>query len=126
MVEIWILFEVKPERILKLHLNPHNSEVKKLLKLCKKTGLISFHFYDTDTHSLSSVVTNLNDEEKAWVTRNCKLSKKLIADRMGYDILADHITVRVWKANRVYEYYAHGKSECFVREGGKQVMLHDI
>jgi hypothetical protein len=126
VVEIWMQFSRNPEKYLKIHLNPHDKSVNKLLKLGLKTNMISFHFYDTDTHLLSSAITSFNDEETEWFDRNYKLSTKLISDQRGYKILTENLCNEVSSTDRIFKYYNQKKSDFFVREGGKQVMLHEI
>lgn len=126
IVEIWMQFSRNPEKYLKIHLNPHDKSVKKLLKLSLKTNMISFHFYDNETHLLSSAITSFNDEETDWFDRNYKLSTKLISDQRGYKSLAEYLCNEVSSTDRIFNYYTQRKSDFFVREGGKQVMLHEI
>ena len=57
VIEIWMLFKQNPERYLKMHLNPHDLKFKKLLMLGAKNQMISFHFYNTDTHLWASLKT---------------------------------------------------------------------
>ncbi len=60
LIEIWMLFKQNTEKYLKIHLNPHDLNVKKFLKLGTKTQMVIFLFYNRDTHLLSSAITNLN------------------------------------------------------------------
>lgn len=126
VVEIWMQFEKNPKKNLIMHLNPHNSDVKKFFKLSTKTKMISFHFYDTDTHLLSSAITIFNNEETDWLARNYRLSTKLISDQKGYSILTEHISKEISETDRIYKYFAHNKTDFFVKDGGKQVMLYEI
>jgi len=126
VVEIWMQFSQNPEKYLKMHLNPHDKYVQKLLKLGSKTNMISFHFYDTGSHLLSSAITNFNDEETDWFDRNYKLSTKLISDQRGYKSIAEYLSDKVSSTDRIFKYFNQSKSDFFVREGGKQVMLHEI
>ena len=125
-IQIVIVFVGYPDKSLKLHLNPRDSKVKKFLKLCRKTKVISFHFYNTDTGSIASVVTTVDDDDLDWFIRNIKLSSKLTQESWKYDILAEHLSEEVSKEDRFYTYYAHGNRDCFVREGAMQVMLQQI
>ena len=126
IVEIWMQFSRSPEKYLKMHLNPHDRSVQKLFEIGSKTNMISFHFYDTDTQLLSSAITNFNDEEIDWFDRNYKLSAKLISDQRGYNILKDYLSSKVSGTDRIFKYYDQKKYDFFVREGGKQVMLHEM
>ena len=126
VIEIWLQFSENPEKYLKLHLNPHDTGVKKLLKICSETNMISFHFYDTDTHLISTAITNFNDEESDWFDRNYKLSTKLILDQSGYESVAEFLYNEVSNTDRIFRYLPRNKPDFFVREGEKQVVLHDI
>lgn len=63
VIEIWMQFSKNPEKYLKVHLNPHDRQVRRLLKLGVETNMISFHFYDTESKLLSTAITGLDDEE---------------------------------------------------------------
>ncbi len=126
IVEVWMQFSQNPVKYLKIHLNPHDKNVQKLLKLGSKTNMLSFHFYDTGSHLLSSAITNFNDEETDWFDRNYKLSIKLISDRHGYKSIAKYLYNEVSSTDRIFKYFNQSKPDFFVREGGKQVRLHEI
>ncbi|MCA1759052.1 MAG: hypothetical protein LC658_04710, partial [Bacteroidales bacterium] len=126
VVEIWMQFNKNPEKYLKMHLNPHDKYVQRLLKLGSKTNMISFHFYDTDSQLLSSAITNFNDEERDWFDRNYKLSTNLISDQRGYKSIAEYLYNEISSTDRIFKYFNQSKSDFFVKEGGKQVMLHEI
>lgn len=126
VIEIWMQFKQNPERYLKMHLNPHDLKVKKFLMLGAKTQMISFHFYNTDTHLLSSAITNFTNEETDWFVRNYNLSTTLPSDQRGYSILAGHISKEISNADRIYKYFRNNKIEFFVKDGGKQVILYEI
>ena len=126
VVEIWMQFNQNPEKYLKMHLNPHDKNVQRLLKLGAKTNMISFHFYDTGSKLLSSAITIFNEEETDWFDRNYKLSTNLISDQRGYKIIAEHLYNEISDTDRIFKYFHQSKSDFFVKEGGKQVMLHEI
>ncbi len=126
IIEIWMQFNRNPEKYLKMYLNPHHKSVQKLLELSLKTNMISFHFYNADTHLLSSAITNFNDEETEWLDRNYKLSTKLISDQSGYKSITEYIYNDVSSTDRIFKYFYQKKSNFFVREGGRQVMLHEL
>lgn len=126
IIEIWMQFNHNPEKYLKMHLNPHDISVQKLLRLGSKTNMISFHFYDIDTHLLSSAFTNFNNEETDWFDRNYKLSTNLIYDQRGYKKLSEYLCNDVSSTDRIFNFYKQKKSDFFVQEGRKQVMLHEI
>ena len=126
LIEIWMLFKQNPEKYLKIHLNPHDLNVKKFLKLGIKTQMVTFLFYNRDTHLLSSAIINLNKEEKDWFARNYNLSTKLPSDQMGYSILAEHISNKISTTDRIYRYLTHNRTDFFVQDGGKQVILYEI
>lgn len=126
VVEIWMQFNQNPEKNLKMHLNPHDKYVQRLLKLDAKTNMISFHFYDTGSQLLSSAITSFNDEETDWFDRNYKLSTNLISDQRGYKSIAEYLYNEISSTDRIFKYFNQNKSDFFVKEGGKQVMLHEI
>jgi hypothetical protein len=123
IVEIWMLFNQKPEKYLKIHLNPHDKSVQKLLKLGAETNIFSFHFYDTKTRLISTAITGLNHEEKEWFNRNHKLSSKLYSDMELYESLAENLRNKITGSDRIFNYHRQNKYEFFVRDGGKQVVL---
>lgn len=125
-VEIWMQFSRNPEKYLKMFLNPHDVSVKKLFKLCYKTNMISFHFYDTDTHLMSSAITGFDDEETAWFDRNYKLSTKLNPNRLGFKNLEEYCHNQVSSTDRVFKYFDQNVFDFFVRDGGLLVMLDDM
>ena len=126
VIEIWMLFKQNPEKYLKMHLNPHDLNVKKFLKLGIKTQMISFLFYNRDTHLLSSAITNFNNEEADWFERNYDLSTKLPSDQMGYSLLAERLSQEISSTDRIYQYFAHNRTDFFVQDGGTQVVLKKI
>lgn len=126
VVEIWMQFNQNPEKYLKMHLNPHDKNVQRLLKLGSKTNMISFHFYDTGSQLLSSAITNFNDEETDWFDRNHKLSTNLISDQRGFKSIAEYLYNEISIKDRIFKYFNQSKSDFFVKEGGKQVLLHEI
>ena len=126
VIEIWMLFKQNPEKCLKMHLNPHDLNVKKFLKLGTKTQMISFLLYNRDTHLLSSAITNFNIEEADWFKRNYDLSTKLPSDQMEYSLLAERLSQEISSTDRIYQYFAHNRTDFFVQDGGKQVVLYEI
>ena len=123
VIEIWMQFNKDPERFLKMHLNPHDPKVKKLLKLTVKTKLISFLFYNPDTIQLASAVTEINEEETDWFVRNYKLSAKLKSGQNYYPILAEKVSKKILNTDRIYNYFPHKKPGFFIDNGGEQVRL---
>ena len=126
VIEIWMLFKQNPEKYLKMHLNPHDFNVNKYLKLGTKTQMASFIFYNRDTQLISSAITNFSNEEADWFERNYDLSTKLPSDQMGYSILAEHLSQEISRTDRIYQYFAHDRTDFFVQDGGIQVVLSEI
>lgn len=126
VVEIWMQFSQNPEKYLKIHLNPHDKNVQRLLKLGSKTNMISFHFYDTSSQLLSSAITKFSDEETDWFDRNYKMSSNLISDQRGYKSIAKYLLNEISSTDRIFNYFYQSKSDFFVKEGGEQVMLYEI
>ncbi|MBM2814325.1 MAG: hypothetical protein HW421_1087 [Ignavibacteria bacterium] len=126
VVEIWLLFGRNTCKTLKIHLNPYDSNVRKLFKMFTKTKIISFVFYNIDTHLLASAITNLNDEEFDWFNRNYKLIAKLIPEPRGYSILSENISKDISKTERFYKYFVCKKSDIFIKKGDKKGMLYEI
>jgi len=54
------------------------------------------------------------------------MSSKLVSDWRGYERIAEYLYNEVSSTNRIFKYLARNKSDFFVREGGKQVVLHEI
>jgi len=126
VIEIWMQFNQNPERFLKMHLNPHDPKVKKLLKLAAKSKMISFLFYNPDTEQLSTAITGINDDETDWFVRNYKLSAKLKSAQKYYLILAEKVSEKILNPDRIYNYFPHKKPGFFIKDGGEQVMLQDV
>lgn len=126
VIEIWMEFNRNPEKYLKMHLNPHDLSVRKLIRLVTETKLISFHFYDINTHLLSTAITGLSDEEADWFERNNKLVTKLISGRHEFEILSNFLKNKITSTDRIFKYYNQSKSDFFVRNGGTQVVMGGI
>lgn len=125
-LEISLLFSETPEKYLKLQLNPHDKKVYRFLKLCSKTKMISFHFYDTDKDILSSAITNIDDEQFDWLERNCKLTKQLKPNTKGYKKVAKYLYDNSSSADRVFRYYNTYKSKYFIKDSHKIVKLGEV
>jgi hypothetical protein len=74
-IEIHLGFD--NEKILKIHLNPSLAPTIEFLKLCLKTKMISFHYYNRSKKFFASSITWLDDEDVGWFKRNYDLAKKL-------------------------------------------------
>src|ERR1039457_5932946 len=59
-IEIHLGFD--NERILKIHLNPATIPTQEFLKLCYKTKMISFHYYNRSKNFFASSITELDDD----------------------------------------------------------------
>jgi hypothetical protein len=126
VIEIWMEFSRNPEKYLKMHLNPHDLSVRKLIRLVTETKLISFHFYDIKSKLLSTAITGLSDEEADWFDRNNKLVNKLISDRHEFEVLSNFLKNKITSTDRFFKYFNQGKSDFFVRDGGIQVVMGEI
>lgn len=126
VIEIWMQFGENPEKYLKMHLNPHDEQVRRFLALVSETNMISFHFYNTSSHDISLAITNLNDEEEGWFIRSYKLSTGLAPNRHDYQAVADHLYDGVSGVDRVFKFHDAGRSDFFIHEGGQQVALQEI
>ena len=121
VIEIWMQFKQEPEKYLKMHLNPHDKQVQKLLELGTKTKMISFHFYDANSNSLSSAVTGLDDEEIDWFNRNYELSNKLSSDHIGYRSIVRYLQDNISETDRIFNYFNQVDFDFFVNENGKLI-----
>lgn len=119
-------FSQKPEKILKIHLNPHHKSVQKLLKLGAETNMISFHFYDIGANLVSSAITEFSDSETNWFGRNQVLSSKLISDWRGYNFIEDYLQSEVAVTDRFFKQHKKSRAAYFIREGCKVVGLGKI
>ena len=126
VIEIWLIFENDSEKILKMHLNPNDSNVKKLLRFVVETGVISFHFYNKSTQLLLAGITVLDNEQIEWFDRNYKLSTNMTSDQIEYAMLSEHLAKDISKIDRFYTYFAHHNADYFIQDGKKQVMLGNI
>ncbi|MCC5915896.1 MAG: hypothetical protein JJU02_01080 [Cryomorphaceae bacterium] len=125
VLELWMLFSVKPEKYLKIHLNPHDKNVQRLLKLGSKTNMISFLFYDGGTQQLSTAITSLDDEEKAWFDRNSKMAASLTPNQRDYDTISKFQCNHIASTDRIFKYFNQSNRDFFVNEGEKLVQLHE-
>lgn len=100
MVEFQLLFSAN--KILKLQLDPRHVNVKMLFELLIDKKYISFHFYNPSTSSLSSVYTDLDDDDHLdWVNRNLKLMARL-KKNFDYQLLAHS---QIDKNDKLARYY---------------------
>jgi hypothetical protein len=126
VLEIWLLFEQLNSRALKLHLNPHDSNVNQLFKIIIKTRMIAFHFYNKDSKLIYSVMTDVDDREFDWFKRNYRLIKKLGSDKQGYLALSNRCAKEYSKTDRRYNYYDPLQSDFFVKKDDPLMITWDI
>jgi len=67
-IEIHLGFD--NERILKIHLNPATVQTQDFLKLCLKTKMTSFHYYNRSKSFFASSITLVDDRH--WQTHKSK------------------------------------------------------
>jgi len=104
------------EKILKIHLNPAVPQTLEFLKLCSKTKMISFHFYNRSKKFFASTITGIDDEHFEWFKRNYELAKKL--SRINdYDSVCNALYLQMKPQHRLYHYFEKDGIDCFVREG---------
>ena len=113
-IEIHLGFD--SEKILKIHLNPTHSPTIEFLKLCLKTKMISFHYYNQSMRFFASSITGLDDEDVEWFKRNYDLARKL--SRLNdYGSVCRSLYLQMKPQHRLYHYYENNGIDCFVREG---------
>ncbi len=45
---------------------------------------------------------------------------------MGYSILAERLSKEISSTDRIYQYFARNRTDFFIQDGGKQVILYEI
>jgi len=126
IIEIWLAFENEIEKSLKLHLNPHDINVKEFMGLCAKTKAISFHFYNTKTKEATAAITFLKNEELQWFERNYVAIEKLTANNQGFAMLTDILRKQINKTDLLYNYLPTPDSAFFINEGCSLSKLEGI
>lgn len=119
-IEIHLVFD--NERILKIHLNPAVIQTQEFLKLCIKTKMISFHYYNNAKNFFASAITGLDDEHVEWFKRNYELSKK-ISPSNDYLSGCTALFFEMKPSQRLYHYYEQEGIDCFVRQGSMVAKL---
>jgi hypothetical protein len=122
-LEIWLDFQMGDQKLLKLHLNPHDGNVKKFLKLGLETKMISFIFYNSETQEMSTAVTEIDPNHLGWFERNVELSSHLKADNKGYAMLADFLKHDISITDRLYNYLPRRKADFFIGKSKELVGL---
>ena len=113
VIEIWMLFGKKSDKILKMHLNPYNLNVKKLFQLTLNTKMLSFHFINTDSELFVSGFKSLDDEELPWFERNYKLIAKLKSQKKLYTLLSEKFAQETSKSDKIFKYFECKKKRIF-------------
>ncbi|MBL7111904.1 MAG: hypothetical protein ISS19_08190 [Bacteroidales bacterium] len=113
-IEIHLGFD--DDRILKIHLNPAVPQTLEFLKLCSKTKMISFHYYNRSKRFFASSITGLDDEHVEWFKRNNELAKKL-SPINDYDSVCRALYLEMKPCHRLYHYFEKNGIDCFVRKG---------
>ena len=125
VLEIWVMFGKKYDRILKPHLNPHLPVVLKFLELVVETKMLSFHLYNKGKNELVSGLTMLDEDQYQWALRNCKLAMELQEIEMGpvYPTLSEKLHQDMTKKDRLYRFYEQSSMDYFVKDGGRQAII---
>jgi len=89
---IEVALHLRTQRTMRLHLNPVNEYVKYFLQATLKYKVIAFHFYNKNHSILIDSITNMDEEELDWFSRNFALANKLSANP-SYDTLSGMIDI---------------------------------
>ena len=126
IIEVWMAFGSHIEKILKIHLNPHDANVRELIRLFISTQMITFHFYNPETCIVVSAVTGLIKEELLWFERNFAATKNLTYSNLGFAKLTELLSDKVSKTDRLYKYLPTPDSTFFIKEGCSLSKLGEI
>jgi hypothetical protein len=124
VIEIWMLFGKKLDKFLKLHLNPYNSDVKKLFKLVTETKMLSFHFNNMDSDLLGSGFTLLDGEHLSWFERNYQLLRRLMPLKEFYPEISEKLSKTISKNDLFFKYYECKKNDFFVKKSDRFELLN--
>ncbi|GEM_PF-2015194 len=113
-IEIHLGFD--HNRILKIHLNPAVPQTIEFLKLCSKTKMISFHYYNKSKNFFASSITGLDDEHVEWFKRNDEIVKK-ISPANDYLSVCTALFLEMKRSQRLYHYFEKDGIDCFIRKG---------
>lgn len=113
LFEILMIFDDVKNKTLKLHLNPHDLNVQKFLKIVTLKQVISFHLNIKETNKIISGITTLDEEELAWFVRNYLLSTTLKPNIKDYLIVEDYLKKEISKTDRIYSYFPSANSDYF-------------
>lgn len=103
------------DRILKIHLNPATPQTQEFLKLCLKTKMISFHYYNKKKSFFASSITGLDDDHVLWFKRNYELAKKLLPVN-DYFAVCTTLFNEMKPNQRLYHYFEKDGVDCFIRK----------
>ncbi len=113
LIEVLMIFDDEKNKTLKLHLNPHDLNVQKFLKIVTLKQVISFHLNINETHKILSGITTLDDEEKNWFVRNYILSSTLEPNTRNYLIVEDYLKKEKALSERIYRFLPSTDSNYF-------------
>ena len=105
-------------------MNPAAPQTVEFLKLCSKTKMISFHYYNRSMKFFASSITGIDDEHVEWCKRNYELSGKLF--RNDYSSVCMALYTQLTPRQRLYHYFEKDGIDCFVREGSMVAKYVDI
>lgn len=104
------------DKLLKIHLNPVAPQTVEFLKLCSKTQMISFHYFNRSKKFFASSITEIDDEQVEWFKRNHELARK-ISRINDYDSVCKALFLPMGPQHRLYHYFEKEGIDCFIREG---------
>lgn len=110
---IEVALHFRNQSMMRLHLNPVNESVKYFLQAALKYKVIAFHFYNKNGNMLIDSITNLDEEELDWFSRNLALANKLTANP-SYDTLSGMIDIMRPVDGKRFAFHDPGTREVFV------------
>lgn len=122
---IEVALHFRNQRVMRLHLNPVNESVKYFLQAALKYKVVAFHFYNKNRSFLIDSITNLDEEELDWFSRNLALANKLAANP-AYDTVSDMIDATAPKDEKRFSFLAPKDSHVFVEETQQFVRKRDM
>jgi len=125
LIEIWLVFDGNDDKILKIHLNPYDSSVKKLFNLVVKNRSIAIHYYNKASKIFATSITILDDEHYDWFVRNNYLLSRLIPQRQQFSVFSDTIAKKFSNSDRFYHHLIYRLADNFVTNISKLISFDD-
>ncbi|MDT3738439.1 MAG: hypothetical protein RO257_02930 [Candidatus Kapabacteria bacterium] len=113
LIEVLMIFDEGKNKTLKLHLNPHDLNVQKFLKLITLKQAISFHLNIKETNRIISGIKTLDGEELNWFVKNYVLSSTLEPNTRNYLIVEDYLKKEKAISERIYRFLPSTDSNYF-------------